>query len=165
MQILIFSDSHGDVETMCTVVRKENPDVIIHLGDHITDADTLSEKYPDIKMYKVLGNTDSQKEDEQWIQYAQICGKSFMLTHGHTFLEQATTYIEGQAKMFRTYAGSVDFIVHGHTHEPFLHCCDGKWIMNPGRIGKSHRQNNTPIYGVLEVKATGALAWRFVQVE
>ena len=48
MKIVIFSDSHGDAETMCGVVEKENPDMIIYLGDGIADAEQLNEKYPNI---------------------------------------------------------------------------------------------------------------------
>jgi len=37
MKILIFSDSHGDVETMVQVIEKENPETIVHLGDDKAD--------------------------------------------------------------------------------------------------------------------------------
>ena len=43
MKILIFSDSHGDVDIMRDIVEKEKPDMIIHLGDSIKDAEKLND--------------------------------------------------------------------------------------------------------------------------
>ena len=39
-------------------------------------------------MIKNLGNMDSEKEDEEWIKLAEICGKRFIMTHGHTFINE-----------------------------------------------------------------------------
>ena len=178
MKILILSDSHGDVETMCGVVENEKPDMIIHLGDSIVDAEQLNNKYPDIQMIKTLGNIDSQKEDEEWIQYVEICGKRFMLTHGHTFLDAAENDTQGRQNMFRypgtMYPNKVDIILHGHTHEPYLNCCMGgsdkeqinRWMMSPGRIGRKVNYSGTfkPIYGVLKINESGILQWQFVMV-
>jgi putative phosphoesterase len=163
MKIVIFSDSHGDVETMCNVVVSEQPDTIIHLGDHVKDADKLKERYPNIQFFKVLGNTDSKNEDEEWIQYIEICGKRFMLTHGHTFIDEAATFRQGEQKMFID-SGDVNIILYGHTHEPFINCCNGKWIMNPGRIGRKHDGTNIPVYGVLKIDEFGVFKWYFIEV-
>lgn len=38
MKIVIFSDSHHDIGSMVKVVDSLKPDMIIHLGDNITDA-------------------------------------------------------------------------------------------------------------------------------
>ena len=37
MKVVIFSDSHGDVEIMVQVIEKEKPEMIIHLGDGKAD--------------------------------------------------------------------------------------------------------------------------------
>ena len=165
MKILIFSDSHGDVDIMCDVVEKENPDMIIHLGDSIADAEQLNNKYPDIKMIKVLGGIDSQKEDEEWIQYTEICGKRFMVTHGQKFFEETTVYCKAQQNMW-LYSGNSDVILYGHMHEPFINCCEGKWIMCPGRIGRNAEGGGiNPKYGILKINKSGTLNWQFVEVE
>ena len=164
MKILIFSDSHGDVDIMCGVIEKEKPDMIIHLGDSIADAEQLQNKYPDIEMIKVLGGIDSQKEDEEWIQHVEICGKRFMLTHGHTFLDEATIYCQGQQNMW-LYAGNSDIVLYGHMHEPFINCSEGKWIMCPGRIGRHIKGGGiNPKYGILKINDSGALYWQFVEL-
>jgi len=42
-----------------------------------------------------------------------------------------------------------------------------KWMMCPGRIGREVGYSGTfnPIYGVLKISESGALEWKFVEVE
>ena len=57
-RVLIMSDSHGNVENMVTAVEKENPDMIVHLGDCVTDAVRLNNRFPQITFANVPGNCD-----------------------------------------------------------------------------------------------------------
>jgi len=182
MKILIFSDSHGDSETMCGAVEKEQPDMIIYLGDGIADAEEVSQKYPNIQMIKVLGSLDSDKDDEEWIKYANICSKRFMMTHGHTFyneyvINRSGTYeltqdgmVKAQQNIIKFMSeNNIDIALHGHIHEPFIHynCSKHGWIMCPGRIGRivGNASPVNPIYGVLKIRESGTLEWQFVEVE
>lgn len=174
MKILILSDSHGDVHTMCDVVEKEKPDMIIHLGDSIADAEKLNDKYPEIQMIRNLGNADSKKDDEEWIKYVEICEKRFMLTHGHIFNEIAEEITDEKARrnmIKHIYQNNVDILLHGHAHEPYFHgtqITPSKfcYIMCPGRIGRSVNYSSTfnQIYGVLKINEAGAFEWRFSEV-
>ena len=163
MKILIFSDSHGDIDTMREAVENEKPGMIIHLGDSIKDAEKLNAKYPDIEMIKILGNIDSQKEDEEWIKYTEICGRRFMLTHGHKFIDETTVYCKAQQDMW-LYAGNVDIVLYGHMHEPFINCSGRKWIMCPGRIGRISSKDIHATYGILTINESGNMQWNFVEV-
>jgi Predicted phosphoesterase len=58
MKILVLSDSHGDKKRMAGSVRTEKPDMIIHLGDCISDFKALTEEFPGIEAYGVKGNCD-----------------------------------------------------------------------------------------------------------
>ena len=175
MKILILSDSHGDVDIMYGVVEKEQPDMIIHLGDSIVDAEQLNNKYPDIQMIKNFGNADSKKEDEEWIKYAEICGKRFMMTHGHIFNEITEEVTDDKARrnMLKTmYENNADILLHGHAHEPYLNCTQiipGRycWIMCPGRIGRKVNYSGTynQIYGLLKINETGTFEWQFIELE
>ena len=181
MKITIFSDSHGDAGTMCGATEKEKPDMIIHLGDGIADTAQLSEKYPDVQMIKMLGNMDSDNEDEEWIKFAEICGRRFVMTHGHTLIKYTFFSVTNEYKLTdedRT-AGraniincigeyNADIFLHGHTHEPFAHKTPTEngtcWILNPGRVGRIRGTTFTPTYSVLKINEAGALEWQFVEV-
>jgi putative phosphoesterase len=156
MKILIFSDSHGNIDPMMASIEAESPDAIIHLGDHITDVERLGERYPQLPIYSVLGNTDRRREGE-WTQHIELSGKRILLTHGHTFLEgkEVKTFFEGITNLFRSAYDSADIILFGHTHEPFLNCCNGKWIMNPGCASET--------YGVLKIE-DDKVQWRVQEV-
>ena len=164
-KILIFSDSHADVETMCIIADIEKPDAIIHLGDHVADAQQLSEKYPDIPLFNVLGNTDAQNENEEWIKYIEIAGKRIMLTHGHIFLNDSTKF-EDLTNIFLGDARSdnADIILFGHTHAPFVNYRNGKWVMNPGRIGRFSKQVIHATYGVLMIES-GNIQWIIREID
>ena len=118
---------------MCYVTEKENPDMIIYLGDGISDAEELSAKYPNIKMIKILGGIDSDKEEEEWIKVVEICGKRFVLTHGHkhiryTFNNNSNAYIQTEEDKIQSRIAllecikkhDADILLHGHTHEPYI---------------------------------------------
>jgi len=178
MKILIFSDSHGDLKTMCDVAEKEQPNIIIYLGDGIADAEEVGRRYPDIQMIKNLGNIDiDSQEDEEWIKYTEICGKRLMMTHGHTFyteykMTQNGTFEISQDGMAKARLkiikfmdeNGIDITLHGHTHEPCLTQSGRGWIMCPGRIGRYTDAIN-PMYGMLKIRESGALEWQFVEVE
>ena len=53
MNILVLSDSHGNISNMEEAVEREKPDMILHLGDCWRDAERLAERYPDIPMEHV----------------------------------------------------------------------------------------------------------------
>ena len=163
MKILVFSDSHGDVETMCGVVNVEKPDMIIHLGDSIEDADELNAEYSDIPMIKVSGNTDTGSKT----QHVEICGKYFMLTHGDTFNVDKgemrnTNGISDMA--LHGFNNGANIILFGHSHEPYVNCRNGKWIMNPGRIGRISSKIIHATYGFLIIE-NGKIQWSFKEVE
>lgn len=178
MKIVIFSDSHGDAKTMCGVVEKEKPDMIIYLGDGIADAEQLNAKYPGIEMIKVLGNVDSDKEDEEWVKFAEICGKRFIITHGHTFINEFKdnkqtdeNRIASRLNMLKTMnENNADILLHGHTHEPYINRTEAAprkacWIMNPGSIRRRVSGIFSPVYGVLKFNESGAFEWQFIEAE
>ena len=56
MKILVFSDSHGDRQTMVLAAEAHRPDAIFHLGDCWRDAAELEDAFPDPRLYQVPGN-------------------------------------------------------------------------------------------------------------
>ena len=163
MKILVLSDSHGDVENMRVIVGVERPDMIIHLGNDFSDAEELEAEYPEIRMEKVIGNLDKAAGSEKTVRYVDICGRRFLLTHGHTF--EVAEHRDGIRNLFRYAAeNGADIILYGHTHEPFLNCCNGKWIMNPGRAGRRIMGGSVHMtYGILYIDAEN-VEWSFKEV-
>ena len=163
---LILSDSHKAVDRMRAVTEKENPDIIIHLGDHLSDAVKLKSEYPDIEMYYVLGNTDSQNDDEEWIKRVEICGWRILLTHGNpTFLNDSNLN-EDLSEIFGKdgRCDDADIILFGHIHAPYLTYRYDKWIMCPGHIGRSSRYNVPPTYGVMKI-STEKIHWKIIEID
>lgn len=176
MKALIFSDSHGDVATMRGVVEKERPDVILHLGDGFADAERIGEEYPDIEVIAVPGNVDSDREDEVWFRFVELRGRRFILTHGHTLIDEFADGRQTDANRIASRAAMLammkkhdaDVFLHGHTHEPHIsrvEAAPGKsrWIMNPGSIRRGG--GVPPTYGVLLSDESGAFAWRVIEVD
>jgi putative phosphoesterase len=177
MKIVIFSDSHGDVETMRGATEKEKPDMIIYLGDGIADAEQINKEYPDIEMITVPGNMDADSGDEELIKFADIRGKRFVITHGHMFKVEFKDYqptdesrINSRNSMLKCIdENNADILLHGHTHEPYINralTASGKacWIMNPGSVRRKDDGILKPVYGVLIFDASGSFEWRFKEV-
>ncbi|HBN85142.1 MAG TPA: YfcE family phosphodiesterase [Clostridiales bacterium] len=147
MKIVVFADSHRDNETMTFVVKKERPELVIHLGDHITDAEHLQKDFPEIPMEMVPGNTDTvicYPYEKTIIKNK----KRIYITHGDRYNVQF-----GLSRIF--YKGesvNADMILFGHTHIPYLENEGGIWMMNPGRIGRVSRNSIQASYGIILLK-------------
>ena len=155
MKILVFSDSHTDIETMIKVEKREKADIICHLGDHITDALEL-EKQVDIPVYYVAGNTDTVEPD-LYKKYITIFNKRFLLTHGTEIYHKEIIKCFDELSLY----DSADIILFGHTHEPFINgfmydeghnYFTKKWLFNPGSIRpKWHGYATTSTYGIIHL--------------
>ena len=84
MRILVLSDSHGCVEPMERCVERVQPQVILHLGDCVRDAQRLEERYPDIPLLGVPGNCDYAPTVPQMLTL-EFDGVRIFATHGHLF--------------------------------------------------------------------------------
>ena len=83
MRILVLSDSHGCVEPMEQCVERVQPQVILHLGDCVRDAQRLEERYPDIPLLGVPGNCDYGGLDQPE-RLTELGGVRILMMHGHT---------------------------------------------------------------------------------
>ena len=59
MKICVFSDSHGSSEAMARAVDEHSPDLILHLGDGVRDAEKVKSQLPPIKLKSVWGDISS----------------------------------------------------------------------------------------------------------
>ena len=84
MKILVLSDSHGNISNMEAAVEREQPRMILHLGDCWRDAERLAERYPEIPMEHVPGNCDYAPTVPQMLTL-EFDGVRIFATHGHLF--------------------------------------------------------------------------------
>lgn len=75
---------------MLEIVEKENPDEIIHLGDCLRDAETVSFAFSDIPVTMVPGNCDgwTNRRDRLLLERD---GVKLLLGHGHQWQVKSTS--------------------------------------------------------------------------
>ena len=134
MKLLILSDSHGEWRTLEQVTELERPDVVIHLGDYIGDAQKLS-LVCDVPIEAVPGNCDGLFRKEGDGRILAYEGVRFFLTHGHVYRVKSGT--EMLAAVGRQMG--VDAVLFGHTHQALVERAPGGiWLVNPGTAGGVH---------------------------
>ena len=142
MKILVFSDSHGNVDYMRRAVELEQPDHILHLGDVVPDAEKLHLEYPRIPMEMVRGNCDGWDETPEE-KIVTLGGKQIWMLHGHTYRVKVGIGL----MVMNAHEKGVDAVVFGHTHEPLCTMDGSLWIMNPGTV----RGYPKATYGVIDI--------------
>ena len=152
MKIFVFSDTHEDIEGVDLVISKSKPNLIIHLGDFISDAMKIQVKYPDIEMIMIRGNAD----DDNSIaceKHINISGKNIYLTHGEQFNHgQGVTRSAPESEIV-TYAiqNNIDIVLFGHVHVPILSFERGIFVMNPGSAALDGKHGFNPTFGLIEL--------------
>ena len=140
LKILVLSDSHRSVGAMYDAAMIEQPDAIMHLGDHVSDAEELSYALDPMDIWMVKGNCDFSAQAPETILTEQG-GVRFFLTHGHLFgVKSSLTRLKLEANRV-----GAQIVLFGHTHRPFCEEDGGVWYMNPG-AAKDNR------YGVIELQ-------------
>ena len=140
MKVLVVSDSHGDVENMYRAVEREQPRMVLHLGDGWRDAEILARRYPDLPLEKVPGNCDF-RSGEPAVRLILIAGKLVMICHGHTLGVKTNLSMLLREALEQ----KADAVLFGHTHTPFVDIRNGVVMLNPGSIGSYSRAT----YGTL----------------
>lgn len=163
--ILVVSDSHRNYSVM-EQIFKTNPDcdAFIFCGDGISDIAQIANKaLEDENLMKcvppvwafVQGNNDcdvhSLSNGILWkiplLQKITICGKDFLITHGHKYSLWSGIYALDYLVQEQNAAG----LFYGHTHmRDFSYSSNGGVIINPGSCSKP-RDMASPAYGILEI--------------
>jgi len=141
MAILVFSDSHGDVNTMAELTGEQRPQQVIHLGDHYSDLEKLKRLFPDIPMLGVRGNCDAPGSPESL--QTTIGGIRILILHGHR--QRVKENME--CLYYTALESRADLVLFGHTHCPLKEREGKVRFLNPGSIGKGH----PPSYALLRI--------------
>lgn len=155
MKILVFSDSHGNYDNLERAYEKEQPDVMLHLGDGEADFSRLKQHAQFTTACGVRGNCDmgSRCDLTKTVEYD---GYRFFMTHGHSY--------QVKFGLMRLYYAAqevqADVALYGHTHIPHCDREGGLWMMNPGTISGFPQAT----YGLIEI-TDGVLACRLCRLE
>ena len=142
-RILIFADTHGYINNCIKIIDKTMPDMIIHAGDIVRDAEDIMAIYPDIPLYCVRGNNDFSQRFPDSLTLV-VDGKTIFVTHGHEYsvkYESSLSSLECKARKV-----NADLCIFGHTHTPYSDIRGSLTILNPG----SSRFTGT--YGICEIE-------------
>ena len=136
MKILVFSDTHTRLGPMLKAVREIEPDLILHLGDHDQDTQTLAREFSHIPLRVVRGNCDFGAKTPL-LENFRFADKRIIMTHGHRYNVKwdYTAVIEmGQAS-------GADFLLFGHTHVAHYEKVGEMHVLNPGSAGAGHQKS------------------------
>lgn len=127
MKLLIVSDSHGDLAALCAAVRREEPDRIVHLGDHEADARALCAQFPSIPLSSVPGNCDGPCAAAHTLVETYE-GVTVFMTHGHRYgVKRDLLHLSLAAR-----ETGARLALFGHTHVPLCEEDGGLSLVNPG---------------------------------
>ena len=151
MLVLIVSDTHGNLRNLKGVIKKVQPDQILHLGD-VERQEVDIEAIAPCPVRFVRGNCDfySTSPDFQVIEL----GKHFVyMCHGHLV---RVGYDESQlAATAKAYG--CDTALYGHTHVPQNTRYQGITVVNPGSITQPRQDGRRPTFCVCDVDPAGDL--------
>lgn len=151
-KLLVISDSHGDIENLRSVVAREaDADVLVHLGDHFSDIQSVSVPQHTTVCH-VRGNCDMGGAVPE--EMLLCCAKAkLFLCHGHRYHVKSSLDLLLQ----RGKDLGADAVLFGHTHVPVNDCSAGILCLNPGALNR-YRCFIQPTYLVLFVDEQGRVA-------
>lgn len=152
MKLLVLSDTHKSLGFACEAIENERPDAVLHLGDHLSDAEDLSFAYQEPDFYYVPGNCDYEPAVRQSLTL-ELGGVRIFMTHGHLFgVKSGTDVLLSMAK-----AQGAALALYGHTHVAALQTQSGVTLFNPGTAGRFGRSS----YGLVDIHG-GSFSCRIV---
>lgn len=117
--------------------------MIIHAGDHWSDARELENIYKDIPIKYVRGNCDFALAPVE--ELVEVGNKKIFVTHGHMYDVKLEAGRYNRIKNRGIELG-VDAIVFGHTHIPYCENSGDILMLNPGSV------KYTRNYGIIEIE-------------
>lgn len=149
MRVIVCSDSHGSFEPLQRAAKMFEADLVIHLGDHASDAARLSREI-EIPVEYVRGNCDATGAPEE--KLLNLEGKKILITHGHRY--HVKSGITELALRMREL--DADAALYGHTHIPGYMFHNGGLLLNPGAIC-GNRTNGQRGFAYLEWQPGGQI--------
>lgn len=150
MKIMVISDTHGNYLAPLTFIDEhEGIDLIIHLGDEISDAKML-QNLTSIPIILVPGNCDPDAREPR-----ELCGvlggQRIFMTHGDMYrVKNGLGALMGKAA-----SEKASVVLFGHTHTPLVQRENNLLLVNPGTLMTASKNRS---YAILEVTNRSASA-------
>lgn len=153
MKLIVFSDSHGNLENIHTAINFFRNEIIgiVHLGDFFEDAKKIQKSYPELPMFYVSGNNDFPGDKTEL--FFNSFNKKLFLTHGHFY----NVYFGVDKLFYRAKEIGANICLFGHTHNPFIEQIEDIFILNPGSISYP-RALDKPTFAILEIQGNNVSA-------
>lgn len=130
-RVLVCSDSHGNERALLAAAEAERPDLLLHLGDGVSDAEALRGVFPEMELRCVRGNCDWHSA-APLLRVTEVEGVRVFMTHGHGY------GVKWDPDLLRLrYAAAergAGLALYGHTHSQRLEREDGMVLLNPGAM-------------------------------
>jgi hypothetical protein len=126
---------------MYAAVEEHKPDMALHLGDLVADAEALARQFPGLDVRFVRGNCDLGGAPEQLRFDAESVG--IFMVHGHR--QQVKYALEPLANAVHFSGAKLGLF--GHTHQTEFRKMGGVTLFNPGSVGMGRQS-----CGLIEVK-------------
>jgi uncharacterized protein len=147
MIALLFSDSHGNIHNMKNAIENnKNVQMIIHLGDCVSDILKIQQIYTNMHFEFVKGNNDWHG-DYETEKCLEIEGKKIFLAHGHSYGVKNSL----QKIIAKGIEIGSDAVFFGHTHQTEESFSNKMLLLNPGSVGAAYLTNGKPTYCLLEI--------------
>ena len=143
-RVIVISDTHKCIEPCISMIKNIcDIDLIIHAGDHWSDARELENYFPDIPIKYVRGNCDFSLAPIEEI--VELEGKKIFVTHGHMYNVKSEPDRYDTIRKRGEELGA-DVVVFGHTHIPCNLNLGNITLLNPGSV------KYTRNFGVIEIE-------------
>lgn len=146
MKLLVFSDSHQDINDMSYCIESESPQMIIHLGDNTHDALLIQKMFPKVIIHRVAGNCDFEYIDNE--KLIKVSNIKLFITHGHRYWVK-TNYRKIVEKGL---SEGADIILFGHTHKAYISQNNNVWTINPGSISNRQTRDRSASYAKITIE-------------
>lgn len=146
MRVLVFSDSHGDLNSMRQAISAQ-PDAesAVFLGDGAKNFEACKELLNGKRIYAVKGNNDFYCEYPKNMIITEN-GTNIFITHGHY------EYVKSglQRLLSETKKNCCTLALYGHTHIQKTDYADGIHLFCPGALKSGE-------YGVVDLTDNGLI--------
>ncbi len=151
---MVISDTHEDraaIEGVLDLLKAEQIDQIIHLGDYYDDACLIEER--GYHLVKVPGTWDTcyyPNPDVSNRKFIEIGGWKIFISHTpESHYNDLSDDIKPETVVHR---GDADIFLYGHTHRAEIRRKNGMVLINPGHMSCDEGRGCPLTYALLEIK-------------